>query len=399
MNIRQKNSFNRQFQVLNIPRTAGNFKDFPAGVRTEDKYRRPAFKENIKSVPNVYVPPLKKFVPKRSGTQATQRLNFVAPRILPRNPTDFDEMKAINIAQFGRPVQLTDKTLTKLLRIEVPDESDINWINEKKRLVAAGQPLLLPFGRNQRTKIRTINFGEAALKNEERIAEVLAASRQNLLKSDENKLIFIQEIAKILTNPTTSVATIEKLKPTMDSIKVPGDWRKLFTHRFWSRGQIKENKGFYPALLLFSITNLLPDTSVALPFLNNLDINKPPVPLSIAELTSVFFDFPPPVEFLFDIESRTLYRTKDIINTIVSNGHDEAIVGDILFKLPDGSPNRKLLKEIQSDTPLAILKSDLMKTNPEWVMPSGFPAPPPKGEEEEEKKEAGVEAIEEIEVS
>jgi hypothetical protein len=77
----------------------------------------------------------------RSGTgnDELRRRNFLAPKIYARDPVDFDKINAINLAQFGQKVRLSQQSLADLMSVEVPDNRDLSWIAEFNRRKALGE--------------------------------------------------------------------------------------------------------------------------------------------------------------------------------------------------------------------------------------------------------------------
>ena len=48
---------------------------------------------------------------------------------------DFDRLQAIDIELEGSKVQLSDKSIDEIFKIQIPDPTDVKWIAEKTRRV------------------------------------------------------------------------------------------------------------------------------------------------------------------------------------------------------------------------------------------------------------------------
>ena len=110
-------------------------------VNNIHQIKRAGFMAGTQKSPNIDIPRLGELLTKRRGVgdYTITRQNFNAPRVMPRDPVDFDGIRAINIAQFGQKVQLSSKTLAELISMNVADPTDRSWIAEFNRRKLAGE--------------------------------------------------------------------------------------------------------------------------------------------------------------------------------------------------------------------------------------------------------------------
>jgi hypothetical protein len=93
------------------------------------------------------------------------RPSFLNADILPRQLTDFGRLQEIEDEQQGLKVRLGKDTLNKLTQVQIPDNADLEWLAEKKRLTEMYRKQGLsdeqiqiqlsvnkPLGRDQRTR-------------------------------------------------------------------------------------------------------------------------------------------------------------------------------------------------------------------------------------------------------
>lgn len=280
------------------------------------------------------------------GNRNITRISFTAPEVRPRDPVDFDSINAINLAQFGQKVHLSDKTVNDLLRVNVKDPQDFAWIEEKKRLEALGIDSL-PFGRKQRTIQRRINFGEASLNNEERLAAIKSAVDAGRSESREERAQLGVQIAEALTNLDDVKNMTERqlldITQSIGRLKIPKHWKAAgFEHRLWTGRQFNEQKG---PITMFLLANIKPDRTPNEPLVS-FNIGRDDwVGVSLLQLYKMASD---PVRVL-DLENAALLtpiQAKELVKAGVDNG------------IYDG-------KEIDPDAPKPGADSDEEKDEPE----------------------------------
>lgn len=188
------------------------------------------------------------------GNMRISRPNFISPEIEPRKVISFEELQARDIEQAGIKVQLGDKTLEKLFKIEVPDETDVEWLDEYKRRLNAGETESQidanpPFGRKQRTKPEMKNLGDQNINLEEKLNVIEKAVKQG--GKDINNIILI------LSNTMTQAQNItlnelKTIKATLRSVFPIKETYKAFglKNRLYSRKQYLKLQGVINLFIL-----------------------------------------------------------------------------------------------------------------------------------------------------
>jgi hypothetical protein len=97
-------------------------------------FRRPYFISGLNMIQQTDdVAHLKKLTRVGIGNRDMTRNNFISPAIRGRDILNFDALAAQDIATAGIKVQLSDSSLDRLLKISVPDKTDVEWITEYNR--------------------------------------------------------------------------------------------------------------------------------------------------------------------------------------------------------------------------------------------------------------------------
>ena len=260
------------------------------------------------------------------GNRSIVRPNFIAPDIKPRDPVDFDKMRAVNVAQFGTKVQLSDATIDKLIKFQAPDERDVKWINEKARLVRAGMPNAMPFGRKQRMISKTVNFGMASLTFSEKMAEIKSAVQQGIANSLETRRLLGVRITEVLESGKATSRDILDLKTAIDALNVPAEWNKVFTHQLWTVRQMRDE--MYSSIMLYTLSNI-----------GERDINNPvmdarsgrSVPISAPKFSRIARGSKASGNVVYDVQTRTIYDALQVLDDVES-GMDAGFLDDLNFK-------------------------------------------------------------------
>ena len=260
------------------------------------------------------------------GNYNIRRSNFIAPTIRPRYITDFNTMRAQNIAQFGQLVQLSDKTLDKLLGVNIPDQGDREWINEYNRRKRMGEtedqikgnP---PFGRPQKTRREQINFGAQNLGLEGNLAAIKAAVDAGFAGSSAERAVVGAEIVKILNN----VSDINKLNDSqykmllaiIKDLNIPADYGTAgFSHRFFTYRQYNENKGLINMFLMAKSMTRSPLTNYEVGMYRDGDIYYN---INVSNLMDL--DFTKDMNLVLDLETQAVVPV-DIVKEAIMRGAD-----------------------------------------------------------------------------
>jgi hypothetical protein len=230
----------------------------PLNVGQPPKISRHAFRAGEVFVQDGPVGPL--MPNKRSVDKSIRRPAFNSSGVAPRREVDFNQISAQNVANFGQTIQLGDETLEKLLNVRVPDESDVTWLEEEKRLKSLGKSpdeirLDPPFGRAQRTIGRNINFGETKLGLQGALSAIQNQLTENRVETIEEKRVFGIEIGKILKSSENirnmSGRNMSDLKKAVDRLNIPTNYiQNGFKHRLFSNRQYLEQQGLINIFLL-----------------------------------------------------------------------------------------------------------------------------------------------------
>lgn len=202
-----------------------------------------------------------------NGNYNLSRPAFLAPDILPRDPLDFEKISALNLAQFGAKVQLSEKTLNDLLGVVIPDPSDRSWLDEKNRRIRLGETEEQlernpPLGRPQRTIKKRINFGEAKLGLQASINAIKTAVDAGRAETIEQKRLLGLEIARVFSSTENirklTGRNMSELKQAIDRLKVPNSYlANGFKHRIFSFREFVEQQGLITLFLLSDLN--IPD--------------------------------------------------------------------------------------------------------------------------------------------
>ena len=182
---------------------------------------RPTFRAGIIDENNVYVPRLERNKRRGLGNRHITRTNFIAPPVKGREVISFEKLQAQDIESAGVKVQLGDKTIEQLLKIQVDDPTDVKWIDEKNRRLRAGETeeeikQNPPFGRPQRKVSRMTNFGMMGLRLEDKIEAISTA----LKNGNALPKVQLAEITANIMQLISDQKEVSKMtKVEIDSIK------------------------------------------------------------------------------------------------------------------------------------------------------------------------------------
>ena len=237
---------------------------------------RPAYDAGTKTIKEKdKIPDLK---PIRKGKLDLDgdRPSFKASSVEPRKAIDFEKLQAQQTKQFGQKVQLGEETLKKLFQVEVADPSDLAWINEKARLLAAGRPNELPFGREQRKIKKMINFGQANISTEDKINAVAQAVQQGRVESQAERAALGAQLANLIANANAWNAYSQQQRQIIiDGIKrinIPDDYRRAgLPQRLYDLNEYLNNAGL---INLFLLSNIPQGRSVQFPLVHKVMIQS-----------------------------------------------------------------------------------------------------------------------------
>lgn len=171
------------------------------------------------------------------GNYNIKRVNFTAPELKPRAVIDFGRLASVNTSQFGQKVQLSDKTLDKLFRVSIPDPTDKAWLAEKERLLLIGRTDK-PFGREQRTIRKRINFGEQSQGAKTDISLIQSAINEGFARTREERALLGAKISQLLANTEEvkklNQSQVDALVKAIGKVRLSPDWWNSFPKRIYS---------------------------------------------------------------------------------------------------------------------------------------------------------------------
>ena len=234
------------------------------------EFKRPAFKAGVSYIETRQADNID-HINQRTGTGNRQivRPAFNAPAIKPRQVIDFDKLQALDIEQAGQKVQLGENTLKAMFNIEVPDNQDTKWIEEKRRLTALFRrqgmtqeqidrelQVNKPLGREQRTTTKKQNIGQSSLSMADKLKEIKEEVDAGNAQSRQQQAVLTGQIALILQDTQAigalTQAQLQGLGQALARIGVPTNHKRLgLIPRFVDINFYNANAGMIN-LLLFS---------------------------------------------------------------------------------------------------------------------------------------------------
>lgn len=227
--------------------------------------QRPSFKSGTVVEPNIPVPNLKGNEREGMGNKRIVRNNFISPAIRGREVLNFERLQAQDVEQAGVKVQLSDKTLEKLFKVQVPDPTDKKWLEEKTRRIASGETEEQikqdpPLGRPQRTINKMVNLGAVGLSIDDKLESIKAAIEQGGANSNNMVGQLIAQLVSVLDDvkklQNISQPGMQLLQEIIAKLPIPKTWQQMgFTHTIFSLAQYKEQEGLVNLFLLNNASN------------------------------------------------------------------------------------------------------------------------------------------------
>jgi hypothetical protein len=239
---------------------------------------RPGFRAGA-SIVGIHAQELRPNFRNGVGNSTITRPNFMASKIMPRQHTDFDKLQAMDIANQGEKVRLSDETLERILTVNVPDPTDLRWIAERNRLealyaargmtaeqISREMTVNKPLGRQQRTiKQNRDQVDQATLTMGRKLEELQQEVKDGRAESRLQQAQIIGQFALVLAD-TNAIAGLTILQLTnlgraLARIGVPTNHKRLgLIPRFVDVAYYNQNAGLIN-LLLFSKVRESPNTA------------------------------------------------------------------------------------------------------------------------------------------
>jgi uncharacterized protein YnzC (UPF0291/DUF896 family) len=292
------------------------------------------------------------------GNYEIQRINFLQDAPKARELIDFEKLEKQQEREEGVKIRFGDKTFEQMFQIKEADPSDLQWLNEKRRLLATGLTedqlqIRKPLGREQRTINKKINLAEASQNLTQSVGDKLSviqtALTQNRLETKQDIDAVSQEIVKLLSNVADinkiSATEFVKLKQVIDRIKLPKTLKEAgFTHRLWDKAEYTAQSGVINAYIISRTDMANLQTPLAV-----LRTGKNPAQWSLSSLITTWpvgnskknGDNPTFPALYLDLENNVVI-SQDQAFDLVSAGVDNGILSGTPFQ-QSGVPKAPLL--------------------------------------------------------
>lgn len=309
---------------------------------------RPSFKSGTTVNKMGSVAPLTQNNRRGLGNRDITRSNYIAPPIKGREILSFERLQAQDISEGGIKVQLGDKTIEKLFKVQIDDPTDIKWVEAKNARLAAGETLEQinanpPFGRPQRKVSRMTNFGAQGLSIDDRMEQLKVAVNQG---NADNRT----EIAQLIANTAMLLGNVgqlqnmtqtgfNNLRQAIGRMNIPKHWRAMgFRHRYFTLQQYKLKAGIINLFLLSNL-NEYPDRTFLAPVKSFRAGAGGFDTINIADLAVRMARVQNTPSKILDLQTRSIYHLSDIV-PLINNGADNGLLNG--QQAPAGPPNNGL---------------------------------------------------------
>ena len=309
---------------------------------------RPSFKSGTTVNKMGSVAPLRPNARKGLGNRDITRSNYIAPPIKGREILSFERLQAQDISEGGIKVQLGDKTIEKLFKVQIDDPTDVKWVEAKNARLAAGETLEQinanpPFGRPQRKVSKMTNFGAQGLNIDDRMEQLKVAVNQG---NADNR----NEIAQLIANTALLLGNVgqlqnmtqtgyNNLRQAISRMNIPKHWRAMgFQHRYFTLQQYKSKAGLINLFLLSNL-NEYPDRNFLAPVKSFRAGAADFETLNIADLAVRMVRRQNQPSKILDLQTRSIYHFEDIA-PLINNGADNGLLNG--QQAPAGPPNNGL---------------------------------------------------------
>ena len=173
-------------------------------------------------------------------------------------------------------IELSDKTLEKLINIQVPDITDTEWLNERARRLARGESeqglaQSLPLGRPQRTISKTTSLSNANNSIDARLETIRNSIAQGRILNTAEVVKLANTLLPVILSTRTTVNQMQQAAQLAQGLGIPKTWDKAgLAHRIWSHRQFIDDAG---EIMLFLLSNIPPRSNSGDKFLVRFDDN------------------------------------------------------------------------------------------------------------------------------
>lgn len=276
------------------------------------------------------------------GNKHIERENFSSEPPKPRS------------VQFEVPdvsFELGAKTLDKFFNVMVPDPTDKEWLNEKKRRLALGETEedimnRPPLGRKQREIKKASNFADSTLKFKDQVEQINISMRKGFGESKQTLSQIMLKTAQILSDVKQleglTFTETKNLQNSIDKMGIPFDYKMAgFTHRYFTLKEYLEKSGLINLFLLSNISKFS-DRKLQEPVLivSRGEGKRYSVPITQLASAMKRRGVARPGKFL-DLKTRGIYHFEDIIPKI-NSGQDNGLING---RRPKGGADRWVMNK------------------------------------------------------
>ena len=191
----------------------------------------------------------------------TRPANALRSPPISRLVTDYDKMRALDVELYGKQVRISDQTINKIMYIDVPDTSDIEWIKERTRRKALGETdeqlrADPPLGRPQRTLKRKINLASPFITPQQNLAILKARVENGMTENQEDLAELGQSVFKTLLGIQSGDISTDRMKDVISFIQLlelsgPPEIQGLYARYDLAGYRLNRHK-----LLLYMLANI-----------------------------------------------------------------------------------------------------------------------------------------------
>jgi len=242
--------------------------DFKTTKRTGMSYpiTRPGFRAGSDTITSPDVPRLRPNSRTGIGNRSIVRNNFLAPAVASRamRVVPFEKLQLQTLKDEGVKVALGDKTIEKIVNIQVDDPSDVEWLAEytrRKNLGESEEQLKVkpPLGRPQRKVKQSTLLEQKNLDFKDKLEQLTTAVNAGFATSNAEKARITSELA-LLVDRVRSLVNLtrdqyEQIIDITEKINFPKDWRAVSDERYLTRDKFLQNKGIILLYILNKAQN------------------------------------------------------------------------------------------------------------------------------------------------
>jgi tellurite resistance protein len=230
--------------------------NFKTSGRTGMSYplNRPSFRAGTDSISTPNVPSLQPNRRSGVGNHSIVRNNFLATPVASRamRIVPFEKLQLQTLRDEGVKIAIGDKTLEKLVNVQVDDPSDTEWLAEYARRRALGQSdeqlkNNQPLGRPQRKIKRTTLLEQRNLDFKDKLEQLTTAVNAGFATSNADKAKVVSELALLVDRVRSLVSLTrdqyEQIIEITEKINFPKDWRSVAASRYLTKQEFQANKG------------------------------------------------------------------------------------------------------------------------------------------------------------